>query len=199
MCGQTAIPRGSQERSTQPSQERRERPRRDVLAKWVTSWDQKWTFFVTLTFRNPKTNALGAATALRSWVMRHRSGSRPRLLIWVAEAQRRGTAHIHALWAAGGKKWPRNCDACTMPSRQRASFACAEAPNRAFCLNESWFRFFGIARFLPYDGRHGAAWYLTKYIFKGDDDPEWGIWEGSQLDADNEGSLHAVGRNRRGV
>jgi hypothetical protein len=127
------------------------------------------TWFATMTFRNVKTTALGASSALRLWLStynRHNPSDPCRSLVWSAELQQRGTAHIHALLVGMQSHSFGHCEKCTK-----------EGPLYRI-LKESWYHHHGLARFRPYDDSVGAGGmaYVLKYILS-DSCEEWGLWE----------------------
>ena len=77
----------------------------------------------------------------------------PEHVLCALEAHKSGCLHAHALWGTSAGT----------PSYRE--------------LNRWWFKREGIARFYPYDPRLGAAYYVTKYLFKDQwSDSHWFIW-----------------------
>lgn len=149
---------------------------REELAKWMATEDprdgERWAYFVTLTFRNARTSV----TAARSHLLRFlqgeylRGGGGARCILWGAESQQRGTAHIHALWGYSPLTYCGECAQCA--ARPLLSGRpCVEWR----CLNEAWWRRHGIARFLRHNGTFGAAAYVAKYVMK-HRLSDWGIF-----------------------
>lgn len=157
----------------------------DFAARLPQRQGRQWTYFATLTFRNPKTTAAGAGSALRSWLSSRR-GPQYHCVLWAAEAQKRGTAHIHALWDSTDLSFTGDCERCKGKSYmlQQGHLCCGPEWR---CLNEAWFHRHGIARFRPFDVARGfgVAKYLAKYVFKVQseisDCTEWGIIEEGDL------------------
>jgi len=130
-------------------------------------------WFVTLTFRNPKTTSQGAPSALKLWLSRYNQRNplgRFRLVCWSVELQRRGTAHIHALMAGGQQISNGHCDKCI------AGLSCRSEPYQVH--KESWNHHHGFSRWYPYDDSIGCGGvtYVLKYILS-DECEGWGLWE----------------------
>lgn len=152
--------------------------RRQAIVETVRKFFQgdQPDWFASMTFRRAETTALIAVSTLRSWlsqVARHNSAHRFRLVLWSVEAQRRGTAHLHALLAGGRTASTGHCARCDPPLSSR--------PPSYRVWKESWYYHHGLARFLPYDVDLGAggATYVCKYILS-DECEDWGLWEAGE-------------------
>jgi len=132
------------------------------------------THFATLTFRNSATRPSIATDSFRWWLQgwRAHSTSCPiSRVLWCAELQSRGTAHLHALWVAGPGPTAIHCQGCL------ASMGWNSDLPYFHQLKESWYCHHGIARIYPFDPTRGGgcAGYVTKYILS-DECSDWGLW-----------------------
>jgi hypothetical protein len=122
---------------------------KQAWGKWVSRL-YSWQWFVTLTFRDPKPNSSGwdrvgwgyAKRAYNEFLGRVRPALGDLYWFRAFETQKwRGVPHIHAL--VGGLDDERY------------------APTASW-----WWQRYGFSRFLEYDPKLGAGYYLCKYVTK---------------------------------
>lgn len=149
--------------------ENEEHKRRELI-QWISDLNIPWTWFVTMTFRNPNATALGATSALKLWLRgwrKHNPGAF-RYVMWSVEPQQRGTAHIHALMAGSQLNSREHCTHCLAESSKGADWQ---------RIKESWGKHHGWCRCYPYDNNigNGGISYVCKYVLS-DECEEWGLW-----------------------
>jgi len=132
------------------------------------------THYATLTFRKCATRTSIAVDSLRLWLSlwNKRGKSSPiSSLLWSAELQQRGTAHIHALLICATTITSPHCSACFRGMGINLAWPTYHH------LKESWYCHHGIARIYPFDQKRagGCAGYVTKYILS-DECCDWGLW-----------------------
>jgi hypothetical protein len=156
---------------------------RSAMVRVIKTFLGRPDYWMTFTFRNAKTTAIGATEALRSWLscwgrrqrssLAGRSACQPiSQLIWCVEMQLRGTAHIHALGVSGAPISGAHCVHCYSRTAWNPNWPTWRI------LKESWYVHSGIARIFPYDDARGGgvAAYVAKYMYKGPDS-QHGLWE----------------------
>jgi len=152
----------------------------EVLQRFFSRSRIAW--WITLTFRNPDVHTLTAMGSLRCWLQRWaiaqrlNSGcqeARPPIsrLVWCAETQSRGTAHIHALGDKAAEISGPHCARCWNAKGWNSTWSQWQI------LKESWYVHHGIARIYPYDESRGGgvAGYVAKYMYKSGG--EHGLWQ----------------------
>jgi len=132
------------------------------------------THFLTLTFSEITTSPSIARDSLRWWLHRWRANKRSSpisRLLWSAELQSRGTAHIHALSVAGQHPTSPHCPSCFRKMGTNLSWPYYHI------IKESWYHHHGIARVYDYDAARGGgcAGYVTKYVLS-DECCDWDLW-----------------------
>lgn len=133
---------------------------REEVARWAR--EGRWRWWVTLTFRRPRRDYIAAQVTIERELAKLPAMLQPTLVLCALEAHASGCLHAHALWSA--------------------------TPGRQACMgyawwNEWWYKRQGIARFYPYDPGKGAAWYITKYLLKGEHvDSHWFVWSAHKED-----------------
>jgi len=120
---------------------------REALCKWLTKY--RWTFFVTLTFRLP----LSGRTALKHG---------RRLLFYI------GTQTEKPTWAFMATEWFKSGESVHIHGLIGVD---AEPVWRPFW--EWWTEHYGISWWRVYDERLGAGYYVTKYIWKEENQLGW--------------------------
>ena len=115
---------------------------KEAWGDWLSdNW--QWEWFVTLTFRHDSVGRGKADSLWRRWVRDiEKAAQKAPAFVRVTEYQRyRGVPHYHALMMN------------------------VEGLRRLKWLDR-WVSLAGWARVLPYDYRHGASYYVSKYIAK---------------------------------
>lgn len=124
--------------------------------EWCRLLDRyKWTYFVTLTFKDIPQTFTAQNRAKRFLTYVEETVKRKIAYYICMEFSRAGTPHFHAL--LGSLEWTRYSE-----------------------WTKWWFTNYGYARFKVYDPKKGATHYLTKYVVKDNYQSGWYDIQGLQ-------------------
>jgi len=124
-------------------------PPREQLSDFARQFE--WSFYITWTFRRPRRDPIALETTLRHYLGAFPPMLQPRHAMVGIEGHKSGFLHAHAL--LGPTDFPREWRD----------------------WKEEGYKRFGITRCYPYDADKGAAYYVAKYILKGEDG-NWFWW-----------------------